>query len=305
MNKKLAIAVAMILYSLGAQAQMVPAIDKTALVEAYPADMEQSVTLDAKEREALKLAKEWINNPEKPVRSADGSVKYVYGATMPVLICSVERVCMIRLEEGEEIIDEIQAGDKVRWDLFPAFVGPEGNQTNLIAVKPKYPGLITNIAVNTNRRTYMIILKSTKDKWIPEMSFIYPENAKKAWASFRSKKREAVYASTLSTGQRADRMDFEYTMSGDSPWKPIRVYNNGAQTTIQFASADFHNGAPALVALGGDGGPFSDETMEVVNYSPNGDSYIVDGLPRRIGLISGVGKGEKKVIIEYVGKKKL
>ena len=305
MNKKLAIAVAMILSSLGAQAQMVPAIDKTALVEAYPADMEQSVTLDAKEREALKLAKEWINNPEKPVRSADGSVKYVYGATMPALICSVERVCMIRLEEGEEIIDEIQAGDKVRWDLFPAFSGPEGRQTNLIAVKPKYSGLITNIVVNTNRRTYMIILKSTKDKWIPEMSFIYPENAKKAWASFRSKKREAVYASTLSTGQRADRMDFEYTMSGDGPWKPIRVYNNGAQTTIQFASADFHNGAPALVALGGDGGPFSDETMEVVNYSPNGDSYIVDGLPRRIGLISGVRKGEKKVIIEYVGKKKL
>jgi len=307
MNKKLAMAVAMAMLPLGANAQMVPAIDKTALVEAYPADFGQApVKLDAKELEALKLANEWINSPEKPIRSEDGSVKYVFGATMPALICSLGRVCMIRLEQGESVVGDIQAGDSKRWDVFPVVVGPDGNQTDMITVKAHYANLTTNIVVNTTRRTYMILLKSTKDKWIPEMSFIYPENVDKAWAAYRNKKREVAYASTLSTGERVDKLDFDYRMSGDGPWKPIRVYNNGAQVTIQFAEAGFHKGAPALVALGNDGGLFGDESTEIFNYrpGPDGDSYIVDGLPQKMGLISGVGKGEKKVIIEYVGRKK-
>lgn len=303
MNRKLAMAVAMTLLPIGAQAQMVPALDKTALVEAFPADSGEAVKLDAREKEALSLAKEWINNPEKPVRSSDGSVKYVYGATLPTLICSVGRVCMIRLEEGEELVDDIMAADPVRWDIKTMDVGHEGRLTTMISVKPKYPALITNMVITTNRRSYMILLKSTNKDWVPEMSFIYPEDAKKAMASYRNKRRQAAYSSTLSTGQNAAALDFEYRMSGDTPWKPIRVYNDGAQTYIQFPSANFNDGAPALVEISNGGGMFSEETTEIYNYRVVGDRYVVDGKPKRMGLLSGAGKGEKRVLIDYVGGK--
>lgn len=303
MNIKILAAVAMLTLSLGVQAQTVPALDRTALVEAIPADFGEVVKLDAKEREALSLAKEWINNPTKPVRAADGSVKYVYGATIPALICAKLRVCMIRLEEGEELVDDIMAADPVRWKTIPMMVGAEGRQTTMIAVKALSAGLVTNIVINTNRRAYMILLKSTDKDWIPEMSFFYPENVEKAWASYKSKKKQIAYSSTLSTGESMDNLDFNYQMTGESKWKPIRVYNNGKQTYVQFASAEFNNGAPALVAVGKSAGWFSDESTEIYNYSPIGDRYVVDGVPERMMLISGVGKDEKKVVIDYVGGK--
>lgn len=299
--KKLVVALAMLPFA--AQAQVVPAIDKTAAVEAYPMYSGQDIQLDAKERRALELAREWKNNPEKPIRSADGSVKYVFGATLPALICSVLRVCMIRLQEGEVVIDDIQAGDKVRWDMPPVLVGPEGNQTTMIAVKPKAAGLITNMVINTNRRSYKVLLKSTEHQWMPELSFVYPDDADKAWAAYRKKQSQAAYSSTLSTGENVAALDFNYRISGESSWKPIRVYNDGAKTYIQFATASFNNGAPALVALGKDAGLFSDESTEVVNYRIIGDRYIVDGMPKHMGLISGVGKGETKVMIDYAGGK--
>lgn len=303
MNGKIVFAVSMMTLSLGIQAQTVPALDKTALVEAIPADFGEVVKLDAKEREALSLAKEWINNPEKPVRSANGSVKYVYGATIPALVCAKLRVCMIRLEEGEELVDDIMAADPVRWEIIPMTVGPEGRQTTMITIKTKSAGLVTNIVINTNRRSYMILLKSTEKDWIPEMSFFYPENVDKAWASYKNKKKQIAYSSTLSTGESMDNLDFNYQMTGESKWKPIRVYNNGKQTKIQFASAEFNNGAPALVAIGKSKGLFSDESTEIYNYGPVGDSYVVDGVPERMMLISGVGKGETKIVIDYVGGK--
>ncbi|HEY6043426.1 MAG TPA: P-type conjugative transfer protein TrbG [Nitrosospira sp.] len=299
--KKLVVALAMLPFSV--QAQVVPAIDKTAAVEAYPMYSGPSIQLDAKERQALELAREWKNNPDKPIRGKDGSVQYVFGATLPALVCSFMRVCMIRLQEGEVIVDDIGAGDKARWEMYPVMLGPEGNQTLMVAVKPKYAGLVTNIVINTDRRSYKILLKSTEHQWMPELSFIYPDDADKAWAAYRKRQSQVAYSSTLSTGENVAALDFNYRVSGESSWKPIRVYNDGAKTYIQFATANFNNGAPALVALGKDAGLFSDESTEVVNYRVIGDRYIVDGMPKHIGLISGVGKSETKVMIDYAGGK--
>lgn len=300
-TKKLVVALAMLPFA--AQAQVVPAIEKTAAVEAYPMHSGQDIQLDAKERRALELAREWKNNPDKPIRGKDGSVQYVYGTTLPALVCSMVRVCMIRLQEGEVIVDDIQAGDKVLWEMMPMLVGSEGNQTTMVGVKPKYAGLITNIVINTNRRSYKILLKSTERQWMPELSFVYPDDADRAWEAYRKKQNQVAYSSTLSTGENVAALDFNYRMSGESSWKPIRVYNDGAKTYIQFATASFNNGAPALVAMGKDAGMFSDESTEVVNYRVIGDRYIVDGMPKSMGLVSGVGKGETKVMIDYVGRK--
>ena len=289
------------LLPLAVQAQDVPALDKVSTTAVLPP---QPVRLDPKDRRALDLAKEWKNSPDKPFRAEDGSVKYVYGATLPTIVCAVLRVCMIRLQEGEVIVDDIHAGDTKRWDILPVLIGPEGNQTTMVSVKAHEVGLVNNIVIPTNRRVYILQAKSTKHEWMPVLAFHYPEDAKKAWAEYRKKQDQIAYSSTLTTGESVSENDFEYRIEGESPWKPIRVYNNGTKTIIQFASSKFNHGAPAFVALSGDGGVFSDETTEVFNFRVVGDRYEVDGLPHSMALISGVGKGEKRVLIEYVGGKK-
>jgi type IV secretion system protein VirB9 len=270
-------------------------------LESYPAtDVQKPVKISPKEREALNLAAEWKNSQDKPVRGEDGIVRYVYGATMPTLICAPRRVCMIQLEPGEMIVSDIVAGDNIRWDIIPLV----GERQTIISVKTTYSNIETNMTVLTNLRTYFIALKSAKHEWMPVMGFVYPENAKKAWETYKKKMSEVAYSSTLSTGENVSALDFEYRMTGESPWKPIRVYNDGKQTYIQFSSANFNNGAPALVAIGEKGGMFSDDSTEIYNYRVIGDRYVVDGLPKRMSLMSGAGKGETGVMIDHVGGKR-
>lgn len=301
MNRKLALAMALLPF--GVQAQVVPAIEKTAaVVEAY--EVHPQIQLDAKERRALQLANEWKNNPDKPFRGKDGSVQYVYGATLPVLICAALRVCMVRLQEGEMVVGDMQMGDKVRWEPYPVMVGPEGRQTLMIAVKPKDVGLVTNMVVNTNRRSYTILLKSTKDKWMPELSFAYPEDADKAWEEIKKKTNQVAYSSTLSTGQNVANLDFNYRMGGDSPkWRPVRVYSDGTKTYIELPDAAFSDELPALVMMGKGGGVSSDETEQVVNYRLIGNRLVVDKVIDHAALILGVGDRQTKVTIDHIGRK--
>ncbi|MEO7560934.1 MAG: hypothetical protein ABIT23_11820, partial [Nitrosospira sp.] len=53
--------------------------------------------LTPQEREALAIAKKWKagNSTQgiKPVAGADGTVRYLYGATQPSIICAVLQVC--------------------------------------------------------------------------------------------------------------------------------------------------------------------------------------------------------------------
>lgn len=299
MNKKLAWAVALVL-SGSVQAQVVPEIDKTAAVEMFDV-VERQSQLDETDRRALALANEWKNNGNKPMRSDDGTVLYGYGLTMPVVLCATFRVCMLRLQEGEYTVEDIEVGDPA-WEPKPLVVGPKGKEVLMIAVKPKVAGMVTNMVVNTNRRSYNVILKSTKDKWVPVTGFYYPDDAKKAWEKYKRNQARAEYASTLPNGQSASRMDFEYKITGEGPWRPVRVYNNGRITTIQFASSEFNHGAPTLFEIGQGNGWFDGEVKEVINYNPFEDTYVVDGLPQKMALVSGVGKAEKRVTIEYVGK---
>ncbi|WP_165544838.1 TrbG/VirB9 family P-type conjugative transfer protein [Pasteurella multocida] len=45
-----------------------------------------------------------------------------------------------------------------------------------------------------------------------------------------------------------DNLNFEYEISGSPSWKPIRVYDNGQQTTIKCERMNTGD-APALLVL--------------------------------------------------------
>jgi len=297
------------------QAQTVPAVaaDQTQQVaQAQPVTQQplppvrlvspNRVYLDGKEAAGVALANQWKSHPDRPRRGADGSVVYLYGATLPTLVCTPLEVCAIRLQAGE-VVNDVHAGDTARWRITPATSGAGANQTTLVIVKPTDAGLTTNLLIATDRRTYSIKLASTQKDWIPMLSFDYPDEVNAAWDAYRQQHAQQVAATTLPSGQNLANLDFGFEIRGDRPrWTPQRVYTDGVKTYIQFPSASFAGSeAPALVSLARDGGLFSKPTQELVNYRVIGDRYVVDQVIDRAALISGVGRSQVEVIIERRG----
>lgn len=288
------------------QAQMVPEIEPVA----YEADMmagilmDLPVTLTGAEKEALKHVRRWRNNPDKPAPAEDGGVVYTFGSTLPTILCAPGQVCAIWLEPGEAILKNgLHVGDPKRVKLDLSKMGDR----DVVIVKITQTGITSNIIINTDRRSYTIQAKGTKTEYIPYIEFVYPENMNRVLDKYHAEKAKGERNKTMSNGQRLDKLDFNYRISGDNPkWKPIRVYSDGRQMTIQFPSAHFEHGAPALAGLGGPGGAFSDPEYDVVNYrpGPDGDTYIVDKLLDRAVLVSGSGKSQVRVDIEYTGGNK-
>jgi len=288
------------------QAQTVPAVAADAQGQPLPPVRLVSpnrVYLDGKEAAGVALANQWKAHPDRPVRGADGSVVYLYGATLPTLVCTPLQVCAIRLQAGE-VVNDVHAGDTARWRITPATSGAGDEATTLVIVKPTDAGLTTNLFITTNRRAYSIKLASTQRDWIPVLSFHYPDEVNAAWNAYRQQHAQQVAATTLPSGQNLANLDFGFQVRGDHPkWTPQRVYSDGVKTYIQFPSASFAGSeAPALVALGRDGGLFSSPTKELVNYRVIGDRYVVDQVIDRAALITGVGRSQVEVVIERRGK---
>lgn len=300
MKNKLMFAFALVPFA--AAAQGVPAINAGVSI---PPPSSAQIRMNEKENAALRIARDWKNSPNKPRRSGDGTVIYLYGATLPTMICTMLRSCSIKLQMGE-LINDVKAGDD-RFHLEPATLGELGSPTAtpLVIVKPTDSGIESNLIIATNRRIYTIKLVAARHEWI-NMAFDYPDEQENTWANYRSQQGRVAHATTLSTGESLAGMDFGYKIGGDNPkWKPLRVFSGKGKTRIQFDPASISGDAPALVVYGRGGPIWSGDEPQMVNYrlSEAGDSYIVDLVIDRAALISGVGSAQTKVTIDYVGGK--
>lgn len=257
------------------------------------------IKLDAKEAQGVKLADQWKGTPDLPTSAEDGEVQYLYGSTLPTLVCSPTQVCAIRLQVGE-VVNDVHVGDKVRWKVTPATAGKGATETTLVIVKPIDAGLSTNLIVTTDRRVYTIKLISSQRDWMPVMSFFYPDEAEKEWAAYRERQDRETRNNTLPTGQNIANLDFNFALKGDAPnWKPVRVYTDGTKTYIQFPAGSLNGTAPALVALGKKDGLLAKRDEEIVNYRVIGDRYVVDKVLDEAALIVGVGSKQTRVTIHH------
>lgn len=258
-----------------------------------------SASLNAKERRALKLSRQWRERSDLPQPGEDGVVRFLYGAGLPTVVCAPLQVCNVALQPGE-IVNNINVGDSVRWKITPAFSGDAatGGRTTHLIIKPADAGLVTSLDIATNRRVYAIKLISTQREWMPLVAFSYSDDMQRQWAAYRQQVSFGAAATNLPTGESLTDLDFGYRLTGDDPsWKPLRVYTDGAKTYIQFPPSITHSSAPVLVGLSDDGTWFSDPSTQMVNYRMQGDRYVVDRVLDHAALISGVGSSETRVVI--------
>ncbi len=263
----------------------------------------RNLRLTPKERHGLAYGREWANNRDMPARGEDGSIVFVFGSTLPVVVCAPLYVCDLTLQPGE-VVNDINIGDGVRWQITPATQGAGDNLITHVMIKPTDIGLATNLVITTDRRAYTISLISRRRDWMPRVSFFYGQDVTEQWSAYRTHRqalREASLAAEPETG--AANLDFAYEISGDTPsWRPVRVYSNGAKTYIQFPRGVRHGDLPALVALGDEGGLFTEPAKQLVNYRYVNGRFEVDKVLGQAALISGVGWDQVTVKIRRQGR---
>ena len=263
----------------------------------------QNPDLTPQERASIAIAKKWqssSNTGIKPVAGPDGSIRFLFGSQQPSIVCAVLQVCDIQLQPGEQV-NSIHLGDQVRWQVEPAITGGRGHEIQHLIVKPLDVGLETSLVVTTNRRTYHMRLRSHRREFMPRVSFTYPEDAMAKWDEIKNRESHAMEirdSRTMpQTGEYLGDLDFAYKVSGSAAWKPVRVYNDGQKTIIQMPSIMAQTEAPTLLLLRKEGGWFSKDETDIINYRLQGDRYVVDAVFDEAVLIAGVGSNQNRVTI--------
>ena len=195
----------------------------------------------------------------------------------------------IALEPGEQLIGSgpVSAGDTVRWVVGDTESGSGDTRRVHIMVKPTRPAIETNLVINTDRRTYLVELRSREKPYMPSVAWFYPED--------RSTRGRTLPPAPFIPEQAQRR--YRYTMEGDSPpWRPVTAYDDGRKVYIEFSPGIGQGEMPPLFVIGPDGG------TELVNYRAYGNMLIVDRLFAAAELRLGGEKQEKVRIIRSDGR---
>lgn len=266
--------------------------------DSYFSDRE--VPLTAQEKEGIAIAKGWKTSAGKitrPTPGPDGSVNFLFGASQPGIVCAVLQVCDIELQSGEQV-NSIHLGDAARWTIEPAITGFSDSEVQHLIIKPLDVGLNTSLIVTTNRRTYHLKLHSTRNDFMPRVTFTYTEEAIKKWDEAKSRSEQEHNQKVIpETGEYLGNLNFHYKIDGNGSWKPLRVYNDGRKTILEMPPTMSQTDAPTLLVVRKDGGVFSDDENAMVNYRVQRDRYIVDSLFDKAILVSGVGSNQDRVTI--------
>ncbi len=288
----------------------VPAINPAAPLQTASADpapkrwppplplLSPSARLGPKERHGLALVHRWRSRHVMPAMGPRGEVRFLFGATMPTVVCSPMEICNISLQAGE-VVTHIDLGDSVMWKVSPAVSGSGANQVTHLIIKPRDAGLHTTMDVETNRRTYAIRLVSTRFNFMPLVAFNYPDDAAAAWSAYQQ--TMGVDAGGLDTYANSCRGGIwvPYAISGDDPsWRPIGAWTNGRKTCVALPASVAFGTMPVLEKLNNDGGFFHGPSTSVINYRKDRNYLIFDGVLNRAVLIAG----QMRVVLTRAGE---
>lgn len=199
---------------------------------------------------------------------APGALYQVYAAPL--------RLTDIALQPGERLLGKPVCGDTVRWVLAVTRSAEAGQDVQHVYVKPTRPGLHTTLALNTDRRTYLLELHSYKDTYMASVRWQYPQDEAAALEA-QAQAADALERNTSSPagGINLEAVNFDYRVEvvrGRPAWKPTQVFDDGKKTYIRFPAALASGEAPALFVLSR-----SRET-HLVNYRVKNGTYVVDRL---------------------------
>lgn len=266
--------------------------------------VKRDVALNQTGQDAVTVSRQWQYSENIPAPGKDGRVVYIYGAGLPIVVCSPLHVCVLELQAGEKLLGEPQIGDSVRWQISPASAGAGEDAMPLVIIKPTQAGLDTTMVIPTDRRAYYVRLQSKPEEFLARVAFAYPDSQSQEWKKFAAEqnqeaaRRKQAKAPEKILPDTVDALYWDYQIKGGDPTiRPLRVLDDGIKTYIQMPVATERTEAPVLVVQGPDG-------LEMVNYRVKQDpqsnetlTYVVDRLFNHAALVVGAGKHARKVDI--------
>lgn len=189
------------------------------------------------------------------------------------------RVTTLSLGAGEVLVAKA-AGDTVRWQIGEAVSGEGASLRTHVLLKPLERGLETNLVLTTNRRVYLIDLRSgAADAY----------NAAVAWdeevltsVEVAGAPSESVISPVVALPE--GELDGRYRIEAGRRrprWTPTSVFNDGLRTFITFPPELQTDEAPVLFVIAPDG------QTQIVNYRQAGGLFVIDRIFDRAELRLG------------------
>ena len=195
---------------------------------------------------------------------SDGALYQVYA--------SPGEITDIALQDGEQLVGSgpVAAGDTVRWIIADTESGAGNARKTHIMVKPTRADLMTNLVINTDRRTYHLELRSTEKTYMASVSWRYPQDD---LIALRRQNVAAEAAAPVDVGLDLAKLNFRYEIEGDAaPWRPLRAFDDGRKVYVEFPRGIAQGEMPPLFIIGAAG------DSQLVNYRVRGNHMIVDRL---------------------------
>ena len=113
-----------------------------------------------------------------------------------------------------------------------------------------------------------VALASVRSVGMSALRWTYPQDALLA---IKRSEEAAAAAAPVAAGLDVEQLHFNYAISGDTPrWRPLRAFDDGRQTYIEFPASLAVGEAPPLFLVGAKG------EAQLVNYRLRGRYYVVD-----------------------------
>jgi len=196
------------------------------------------------------------------------------------------KLTTIELAPGEKLISEPAMGDSIQWQI-------DTDGANNLYIKPSKPGLVNTLHINTNKHEYDFTLVSSPigGFFYQFVRFSYPESLMaKVHARDEADDAHTNHDGSDTSGPigtSPDQLNFNYTVDGSAPFKPLAVFDDGRSVWMRMP-----DNAPFAVPL-----VKQDGDLVSPNSITRGQYLVVQQLADEIVLVSG--KEEVKI---YRGK---
>ena len=219
-----------------------PRAGSAAATKALKVVAPQQIVMDANHKASQSPAETDYFNAIVQYAFDPGTLYQVFAAPM--------HITDVVLEPGEKILGQPASGDVVRWILAVGKSIDQGTERAHVYLKPTRPDLQTNLAINTDRRTYLLELHSYADTYMAAVQWHYPQDE---MARLQTQAGEAaVQERSAAPIVALDALNFNYAIHvahGSPAWTPVQVFDDGRRTFIRFPQTMLVREAPALFVL--------------------------------------------------------
>ncbi len=239
-------------------------------------------------------------SPDSIVSIDDGNLQgnsfyYVYKANkMYEIYIAPGKVTAIILQADEHLINAPALGEVSFFSIGAVDAYYDGELRQQIHIKALTSSSSTNIILNTNKRSYFLLLRSRPFTYMVAVLWHYPESE----LEILGKKKDDI-TENPPISNVTDQLNFMYELivvRGRQPdWFPLRVFDDGRKTYVQFPNAAQIIEVPVLFVLRGG-------SLNVVSYRIEREYYVYDGLFQEAELRSEGKRRRDSYIVRIVKK---